>query len=103
MTEIQEVHDAPAPAATNSMVTVRLSDVQIHPEVEEMVDAKEASATRSASIVSKTSSSSSSNSHNETMSMESVDWEGLEKTEEQERCEDNTDEVCHVAKTHYIC
>ena len=94
MTEVHEILDAQHP--TNSMVTVRLSDVQIHPEVEvDMADPDNGFSTRSVSASSKTSSSSS-NSHNETMSLESVDWDGLEKTEEQERCEDNTDEVSYV-------
>ena len=99
MTQVQEVHEATEQPSTNSMVTVRLSDVQIHPEVEAQVaDPNERFSTRSASIASKTSSSST-NSHNETMSMESVDWEGLEKTEEQERCEDGTDEVSYQTTT----
>lgn len=77
------------------MVSIRLSDVEIHPgaedAVEDAVDPNQKFSTRSASIASKTSSSSS-NGRDEVMSLESVDWEGLEK-EEQERCEDSTDEV----------
>ena len=94
MTEVHELLDAQHP--TNSMVTVRLSDVQIHPEVKvDVADPDDRFSTRSVSATSE-ASSSSSNSHNEIMSMESVDWDGLEKTEEQERCEDNTDEVSYV-------
>ena len=101
MAEVQEVQAEPAQPttahlATNSMVSIRLSDVEIHPgvedPVEEEVDPDETFSTRSPSIASKTSSSSSTG-RDEVMSLESVDWEGLEKTEEQERCEDSTDEV----------
>ena len=100
MTEVEHVHDATTQPVTSSMVTVRLSDVQIHPEVEDSADPNETFSTRSASIISKTSSASSG-SHNETMSMESVDWEGLEKTEKQERCEEGTDEVCRHILSGY--
>jgi hypothetical protein len=94
MAEVQASPCIVAHPATNSMVSIRLSDVQIHPGVdivEDTVDPNETFSTRSASIATKTSSSSS-NSRDEAMSLESVDWEGLEK-EEQERCEDSTDEV----------
>jgi hypothetical protein len=100
MAEAEEVQTEQAQTtaahATNSMVSIRLSDVEIHPgvedPVEEEVDPNETLSTRSPSIASKTSSSSSTG-RDEVMSLESVDWEGLEKTEEQERCEDNTDKV----------
>jgi hypothetical protein len=91
MAAIQDSPAATAHPATNSMVSIRLSDVEIHPGVEDAVDPNETFSTRSASIASETSSSSS-NGRDEVMSLESVDWEGLEK-EEQERCEDSTDEV----------
>lgn len=94
MAEVQLSPATKAHPATNSMVSIRLSDVEIHPGVdgvEDAVDPNETFSARSASIASKTSSSSS-DGRDEVMSIESVDWEGLEK-EEQERCEDSTDEV----------
>lgn len=78
------------------MVSIRLSDVEIHPgaeiDLEDAADPNETFSDRSASVASR-SSTASSNGHGEVMSIESVDWEVLEKTEEQERCEDSTDEV----------
>lgn len=92
---IQDSPAATAHPATNSMVSIRLSDVEIHPGVEDVVedavDPNKTFSSCSASITSKTSSSSS-NDRDEAMSLELVDWEGLEK-EEQERCEDSKDEV----------
>lgn len=81
----------PLPTSTDSMITVRLSDAHlttkdspVEDDTTDMVPGSNYS--RSCSRSSRRSSQSS------TLST-SVDWEELEKTEEQEHKDDATDEV----------
>jgi hypothetical protein len=76
---------------TDSMVTVRLSDAQIQPIVNHSARAskRSSSVNSNASNVSARSSTRSSTPSNTT-----VDWEELEKSEEQEPRDQTTDEVC---------
>ncbi len=88
------------PLPTDSMVTVRLSDVQIHPIIEE---SPRNSKARTSSVSSRSSSASiASDSGSTSPSNTSVNWEGLEKTEEQEARDQATDEVGwnHVPHLH---
>ena len=106
MTEVDapaEGDDQPerAPLPTNSMITVRLSDVQIHPN-DGPSDAHDSSSPAS-STASKRSSRSSASISDDSISLNSVDWEGLEKTEEQEPKDEGTDEVQYAESrsTHH--
>jgi hypothetical protein len=77
---------------TDSMVTVRLSDAHIQPTVRDSV---RTSKRRSSSANSHTSSiSARSSTRSSTPSNTTVDWEELEKTEEQEPRDQASDEVC---------
>jgi hypothetical protein len=77
--------------ATNSMVTVRLSDVQIHPPLELNSETREErlSDDSSGSSGRSTATSDALTSPED----DSVDWEELEKTEEQEARDQGNDEV----------
>jgi hypothetical protein len=81
------------PLPRSSMITVRLSDIQVHPDVDEEVeqDASPQPSIRQSSPSTRSSRSSSRTSES-SISLISVDWEGLEKTEEQEK-DEATDEV----------
>ncbi|KAK5204703.1 hypothetical protein LTR41_009559 [Exophiala xenobiotica] len=81
------------PLPRSSMITVRLSDIQVHPDVDEEVeqDASPQPSIRQSSPSSTRSSRSSSRTSESSISLISVDWEGLEKTEEQEK-DEATDE-----------
>jgi hypothetical protein len=83
------------PLPRSSMVSVRLSDIPFDPDLD-IIDEREnpldASVPRSGSPSSRTSRSSSRTSES-SISINSVNWEGLEKTEEQEAKYDATDEV----------
>ena len=79
------------PTPTDSMVTVRLSDPQINPTANDSV---RTSKRRSSSVNSQsTSVSARSSARSSTPSNTTVDWEELEKTEEQEPRDQATDEV----------
>ncbi len=82
------------PLPRSSMITVRLSDIQVHPDVDEELgqDASPQPSIHQSSPSSTRSSRSSSRTSESSISLISVDWEGLEKTEEQEK-DDATDEV----------
>ena len=81
-----------SPLPTDSMVTVRLSDAQLHPIVNDSV---RNSKRRSSSVDSQSSGvSARSSNRSSTPSNTTVDWEELEKTEEQEPRDQATDEVC---------
>jgi hypothetical protein len=83
-----------SPLPTDSMVTVRLSDAQIHPVSNDSVR-NSRTRTRSSSANSHSSSiSARSSTRSSTPSNTTVDWEELEKTEEQEPRDQATDEVC---------
>lgn len=74
------------------MVTVRLSDIQIHPVGDE---SSRNSKGRSSSVSSLSSNASAlSDGGSTSPSNISVDWEELEKTEEQEPRDEGTDDVC---------
>jgi len=81
------------PLPRSSMITVRLSDIQVHPDVDEELgqDASPQPSIHQSSPSSTRSSRSSSRTSESSISLISVDWEGLEKTEEQEK-DDATDE-----------
>jgi len=87
---VVEDGEATAPP-TNSMVTVRLSDERIEPpQVTLGCDPKR----RSSSVASRSSiASAGSDTGSSSPSNTSVDWEILEKTEEQEPKDEGTDEV----------
>lgn len=100
---IEEVAPENVPLPTDSMITVRLSDA--HLDVEPFPATESASHSYAntvvtdheesqASSLSRSSSVASSRSSQASGSSKSVDWEGLEKTEEQEVKDDATDEVC---------
>lgn len=98
----EEIAPENVPLPTDSMITVRLSDAYLdvepfptmesesHSYANTVVTDHEASQTSS---LSRSSSVSSSRSSQASSSSKSVDWEGLEKTEEQEVKDDATDEV----------
>ena len=77
-----------APAVSQSMVSIRLSDVELFPE---MIDLPRSPSPRS-SILSR-SSQATSISDTDTSSFRSVNWESLEKTEEEETKNVETDEA----------
>jgi len=86
-----------SPLPTDSMVTVRLSDAQINPVSNDSV---RNSTRRSSSANSHSSSiSARSSTRSSTPSNTTVDWEELEKTEEQEPRDQATDEVCLISPT----
>ncbi|KAK5096001.1 hypothetical protein LTS08_007883 [Lithohypha guttulata] len=99
--EEEEVQPENVPLPTDSMITVRLSDLDLntHPIiVEEPVEEHPidvVTGTAHSSTVSSLSTSSSrpsSRSSNASSTSNSVDWEGLDKTEEQEVKDEATDE-----------
>lgn len=103
--EEQEVRPENIPLPTDSMITVRLSDAQLLNEPlsvdEEKTDSSAVDSdavmpthASTGSSISRTSSRASSRSSELSSISNSVDWEGLEKTEEQEVKDDATDEVC---------
>ena len=90
-----EVSPEDVPLPTSSMITVRLSDIPVCPDDVEAADqdaSQEASIPRSSPSSPRFSRSSSQTSDSST-SVNSVDWAGLEKTEEQEPKDEATDEV----------
>ncbi|KIW10455.1 hypothetical protein PV08_11419 [Exophiala spinifera] len=82
------------PLPRSSMITVRLSDIQSPPELDldAEVEASPQPSIRQSSPSSTRSSRSSSRTSESSVSIRSVDWEGLEKTEEQEAKDEATDE-----------
>lgn len=101
--EVDEVRPENIPLPTDSMITVRLSDAQLQPDLASIAhstqDLNKATVEQNshssiaASSTSRTSSRSSSRSSQASSISNSVDWEGLERTEEQELKDDATDEV----------
>lgn len=98
----EEVRPENIPLPTDSMVTVRLSDPQLlaDPQPIETFSERQSLATdgrdTTSNIIppaSRPSSRASSNSSQGSSISISVDWEGLEKTEEEELKDDATDEV----------
>jgi len=99
--EVENNHDSeevtpeniPLPTTTNSMITVRLSDVQsLVDSAEERIT--EDSHSSDSSIDSRPCSRSSTRSSQDSSTSTSVvDWEGLERSEQQEPRDDATDEV----------
>jgi hypothetical protein len=88
-----EPEDVPLPRS--SMVSVRLSDIPFDPDLDiisEREPSQVVSTPRSDGPSTRTSRASSQTSES-SISMHSVNWEGLEKTEEQERKDEDTDEV----------
>lgn len=92
------------PLPTDSMITVRLSDAELQTEPIPADDSASVSYANTVvseqdahhsttSSVSRSSSHSSRRSSLSSSAANSVDWEGLEKTEEQEVKDDATDEV----------
>lgn len=80
------------PVSTDSMVTVRLSELQ---EPKDILDSEQINSgppSRASSVMSR-SSVRSSTSTEDSLRDRSVDWEELEKTEEQEPKGEDTDEV----------
>lgn len=93
--------DVPLPRS--SMITVRLSEVNLNPvsdAVPEQDTAQDPSAPQSSPSSTRSSRSSSQTSDSST-SIDTVDWEELDKTEEQEPKDDATDEV-RKARSGYI-
>ena len=89
-----DVRPEDIPLPRSSMITVRLSDIPLQPDVDEELE-QEASpqpSIRQSSPSSTRSSRCSSRTSESSISLISVDWEGLEKTEEQEK-DEATDEV----------
>lgn len=102
MTEKEEIRPENIPLPTDSMITVRLSDAQLLAEshtfetfLEQQTPASPEPeiSTIVTSPASRSSSRASSQSSRASATSNSVDWEGLEKTEEQEIKDDATDEV----------
>jgi len=101
--EVDQVRPENVPLPTDSMITVRLSDAQLQPELAHVSGATQdwnkatveqnSLTDTAASSTTRTSSRSSSRSSQASSISNSVDWEGLEKTEEQELKDDATDEV----------
>lgn len=100
----KEIRPEDIPLPRDSMITVRLSDVQLlaeSPESEEPLDLQTPTALEhsvaatTGSTCSRPSSRASSRSSRVSSTSNSVDWEGLEKSEEQEVKDDATDEVKH--------
>lgn len=88
-----DVRPEDIPLPRSSMITVRLSDIPLQPDVDEELE-QEASpqpSIRQSSPSSTRSSRCSSRTSESSISLISVDWEGLEKTEEQEK-DEATDE-----------
>lgn len=81
---------------TDSMVTVRLSDAQNSPDIEDNDDqpTKETLVSRRQSLASQSSNGSETSDRS---SLVSVDWDELERTEEQEPRSENADEVSEDA------
>ena len=80
------------PVSTDSMVTVRLSELH---EPKDTLDSEQINSgppSRASSVMSR-SSGRSSTSTEDSLRDRSVDWEELEKTEEQEPKDEDTDEV----------
>lgn len=99
----EEIRPEDIPLPRDSMITVRLSDAQLlaeSPTTEESLDLQTPTALQHdltatiASTSSRPSSRASSESSRISTTSNSVDWEGLEKSEEQEVKDDATDEVC---------
>jgi len=101
--EVDEIRPENIPLPTDSMITVRLSDAQLQPCLESISNSTQdlnratveqnSHTSMAASSTSRTSSRSSSRSSQASSISNSVDWEGLERTEEQELKDDATDEV----------
>ncbi|OQU99435.1 Rab-GTPase-TBC domain-containing protein isoform 1 [Cladophialophora immunda] len=109
MTEVEAMHPVPSeaipeggsdiepenvPLPRSSMVSVRLSDIPFDPDLDiigERDISQEASQPRSGPPSTRTSRSSSHTSES-SISLNSVNWEGLEKTEEQVHKDEATDE-----------
>ncbi|KAJ9616019.1 hypothetical protein H2204_014188 [Knufia peltigerae] len=89
-----EVKPEDIPLPRSSMITVRLSDIQTPPELDVDAEAQASPqpSVRQSSPSSTRSSRSSSRTSESSVSINSVDWEGLEKTEEQEHKDEATDE-----------
>ncbi|KAK5048646.1 hypothetical protein LTR84_005737 [Exophiala bonariae] len=82
------------PLPRSSMITVRLSEVDLQPVTETIPEddaPRDPSAPHSSPSSTRSSRSSSSTSDSST-SIDTVDWEELDKTEEQEPRDDATDE-----------
>ena len=87
--------------STDSLVTVRLSELQDLPEEQDEAKQETKVTSRASSITSRTSSAPSDSS-TDSGSATSVNWEGLEKTEEQEPRDEGTDEVSTHPMLH-VC
>ena len=100
-TTVIEMPRNASPLPTDSMVTVRLSDAQIHPVSNDSV--RNSRRRRSSSANSHSSSiSTRSSTRSSTPSNTTVDWEELEKTEQQEPRDQATDEVCLRSPTNCV-
>ena len=80
------------PVSTDSMVTVRLSELH---EPKDTLDSEETNngpPSRASSVLSRASGRSSMSTE-DSLQDRSVDWEELEKTEEQEPKDEDTDDV----------
>lgn len=89
-----DVEPENVPLPRSSMVSVRLSDIPFDPDLDviDEHDVPEASLPRTDPPSTRTSRSSSRTSES-SRSIDSVNWEDLEKTEEQEARDDAADEV----------
>jgi len=85
-----DTHPIEEAAPTNSMITVRLTEVGLHSEGTLPVHT-DSTGSCTSSIASHCSSPPNDS---ETCSIKSVDWEELDKTEEEEARVEGTDEVC---------
>lgn len=106
----EEIAPENIPLPTDSMVTVRLSDALFEAEpidqdeVEQTYEEEQPQVEqhRSPSTASfQSSTSSSSRISTSSSRSNSVDWEVLEKTEEQEPKDECTDEVCTETRIEY--
>lgn len=100
--EEEEIRPENIPLPTDSMITVRLSDAQLLAESHTFETSLEQEtpaspereiSTTVTSPATRSSSRASSRSSRVSAVSNSVDWEGLEKTEEQVVKDDATDEV----------
>lgn len=94
------------PLPRSSMITVRLSEVDLEPVIDAIPEqdvVQDPSAPQSSPSSTRSSRSSSQTSDSST-SIDTVDWEELDKTEEQEPKDDATDEVRNtISKASRLC
>lgn len=97
MVEVVEIEPKNVPLPRDSMISVRLSDAVLEAEpleIEDEISQLQQPESIRSSSQSRCSSRSNRSSTASSVSR-SVDWDVLEKTEEQEVKDEGTDEVCN--------